>query len=194
MNNLQNVVVSLEQRYQQLAQNPASGSSLTTQLEALEQRVEQSEKHYTETVKTLHKDIKEISAGMNVSEQVQETEKLQTLVSSLEQRYQQLAHTPGSNPELTKHLKALEQRLQQSEIQSATTIKALQHDLQTVSARMTTLNQSIGAETVEALHHDIQEVSAGMLKLAQSISLLEQTKIQTQPIQAGSITAPRDQP
>ncbi len=190
MDNLQAAVVSLEQRYQQLGQASSSSPGLTEQLHALERRVEESEKHYAETVQGLHGDIKELSVGVQSGIKTPETEKLQALVASLEQRYQQLAHDPTSNPALTKHLKALEQRLQQSEIQSATTIKALQYDLQKVSSRMATLTQSIGAETVEALHHDIQEVSAGMLKLAQSISHLEQTKIQTKPIQAGSITSP----
>ena len=190
MDNLQAVVISLEQRYQQLAQAPSSNPALTENIQALEQRVEESEKHYAETVKGLHGDIKELSVGVQSGLKTPETEKLQSLVASLEQRYQQLAHDPSSNSALTKQLKAMEQRLEQSEIQSATTIKALQHDLQTVSARMATLTQSIGAETVEALHHDIQEVSLGMLKLAQSISLLEQTKIPTNSIKAGSITTP----
>ena len=188
--NLQAAVVSLEQRYQQLGQTSASNPALTAQLQALELRVEESEKHYAETMKGLHEDIKELSVGVQTGLNTEETKKLQALVASLEQRYQQLAHTPSANPALTKHLKALEQRMQDSEIQSATTIKALQYDLQKVSSRMATLTQSIGAETVEALHHDIQEVSAGMLKLAQSISHLEKTKSLTKPIQAGSITAP----
>ncbi len=188
--NLQAVVISLEQRYQQLAQAPSSNPTLTENLQALEQRVQESEKHYAKTVKGLHGDIKKLSVGGQSGLKAPETEKLQSLVASLEQRYQQLAHDPSSNPALTKHLKALEQRLEQSEIQSATTIKALQYDLQKVSSRMATLTQSIGAETVEALHHDIQEVSAGMLKLAQSISHLEQTKIPSNSIKAGSITTP----
>ncbi len=188
--NLQAAVVSLEQRYQQLGQTSSSNPGLTEQLQSLEQRVEESEKHYAETVKGLHGDIKELSVGVQSGLKTPETEKLQSLVASLEQRYQQLAHDPSSNPALTKHLKALEQRLEQAEIQSATTIKALQHDLKTVSTRMATLTQSIGAETVEALHHDIQEVSLGMLKLAQSISHLEQTKIPSNSIKAGSITTP----
>ncbi len=194
MQNLQAAVITLEQRYQQLGQASSSSPALTEQLHALEQRVEESEKHYAETVQGLHGDMKELSMGVQTGLKTPETEKLQALVASLEQRYQQLAHDPSSNPALTKQIKALEQRLQQSEIQAATTIKALQHDLQKVSSRMATLTQSIGAETVEALHRDIQEVSLGMLKLAQSISHLEQTKIQTKPIQAGSITAPRDKP
>ena len=194
MENLQAAVISLEQRYQQLGQDSSSNPALTEQLHALEQRVEESEKHYAETVQGLHGDMKELSVGVQSGLNTPETEKLQALVASLEQRYQQLAHDPSSNPALTKDLKALEQRLQESEIQSAITIKALQHDLQKVSSRMSTLTQSIGAETVEALHRDIQAVSAGMLKLAQSISHLEQTKIQTKPIQAGSITTPRDRP
>ncbi len=194
MDNLQAAVISLEQRYQQLAQTPSSNPRLTENLQALEQRMKESEKHYAETVKGLHGDIKELSVGVQSGLTTPETEKLQSLVASLEQRYQQLAHDPSANTALSKHLQALEHRVQQSEIQSATTIKALQDNLQTVSARMATLTQSIGAETVEALHHDIQEVSLGMLKLAQSISHLEQTKIQTKPIQAGSIIAPRDRP
>ena len=194
MENLQTAVISLEQRYQQLGQASTTSPALTEQLHALEQRVEESEKHYAETVQGLHGDMKELSVGVQSGLKTPETDKLQALVASLEQRYQQLAHDPSSNSALTEHLKALEQRLEQSEIQSSTTIKALQYDLQKVSSRMATLTQSIGAETVEALHRDIQAVSAGMLKLAKSISHLEQTKIQTKPIQAGSITAPRDQP
>jgi len=193
--NLQALVLGLEERYQQLTQTPSSNPVFTEHLQALEKRVEQSEKHYAETVKALHKDIQELSGGMRAALKKEETENLRALVASLENRYQQLTQAPSSNPMLTEHLQALEKRVEQSEKRHAETVKALEHEVQAVSARMMTLAQSLSAETVEALHHDIQEVSAGMLKLAQSISHLEKTKSPspTSPIHAGSITAPEGQ-
>lgn len=188
--NLQTLVLGLEERYQRLAQTPPANLALTKQLQALEKRVEQSEKHYTQTVKALHKDIQELSTGMQSTLQNAGADKLREVVHSLEKRYQQLAQAPSSNHSLTENLQALEERVAQSEKHHAKTVWALQQDVQNVSTRMITLTQSLSAETVEALQHDIQEVSAGMLKLAQSISHLEKTKVPAIPIHTGSITTP----
>ncbi len=191
--NLQTLVLGLKERYQQLAQTPSANLALTEHLQALEQRVEKSEKHYAETVKALHDDIQEISVGMKATLKNEATDNLRDLVTSLEDRYQQLAQAPSSNLALTEHLQALEQRVKKSEKHHAETVKALQDEVQTVSARMMTLTQSFGPETMEALHNDIQEISAGMLKLAQSITHLEKTKSPTIPIHAESATAPQGQ-
>ena len=193
MENLEALVLGLEERYQQLAQAPSSNAALTQQLETLEQRVEKSEKHYAESVQALHNDIQEISMGMRAALKNEDTDNLRNLVTSLEERYQRLTQAPSSNPALIQHLQALEQRVKKSENYNAETIKAFEHELRKVSARVVTLTQSISAETVEALHRDIQEVSAGMLKLTQSISHLENKKPRATPIHTGSITAPQDQ-
>ncbi len=191
--NLQALVLSLEERYQQLNETPSQNPALTEHINALEQRVEQSEKHYAETVKRLHEDIQEISVGMRAALKNNSRDNLQEIVTSLEQRYEQLTQAPSADPTLTEHLQALEQRVKQSEKNHAETVEALQNDVQAISARVMTLAQSFSPETVEALHHDIQEVSAGMLKLAQSISHLEKTKAPTTAIHTQSTAAPANQ-
>ncbi len=169
--------------------NPA----LAEHLEALEERIEISEKHYAETVKALHDDMQDISSGMQAALTNQGAENLEDLsnsLASLEERYQQLAQGSPANPALAEHLHALEQRVKLSEAQQAKTVAALKRDIGEVSARMNTLANSMSAETVEALHHDIQEVSAGMMKLAQSISHLEKTKNSPTAIHTESRSVP----
>ncbi len=179
---------------QEFIQTSPENPALAAQLQALEQRIETSEKHYAETVKALHDDMKDISSGMEAVTTSQGAENLQGLVNSLEsleERYQQLAQASSATPPaLTEHLQALEQRVKLSEAQQAETVEALKHEIGEVSARMNTLATSLSAETVEALHHDIQEVSAGMMKLAQSISHLEKAKNSPTPIHTESRSAP----
>ncbi len=188
--NLRDLVVSLEERYQQLSQTPSKDAALTQHLQALEQRVDQYEQHHTETLRTLQHDIQEISTGMQANVGNEATDNLRERVVSLEQGYQRLAKTPTAAPVLTSHLQALEQRMEQSEKDHAESVNALQHDIQEISAGMQTLAKSISIETVEALHHDIQEVSAGMMKLAQSINHLQRTNNTSKAIHTESRSTP----
>ncbi len=179
--NLHALVTSLEQRYRHLEQTASPNPNQDEHLEALEQRMEESEKRYAERVNALNEDIQKISVGMNDDDKTQEIQNLHALVTSLEQRFQQLPQTVSSNPTLNTDLQALQQRVEQSEQQSAEAVKDLQEDMQKISVTRQADDMTQEMENLQAVvisleqrYQDLAQAPSSNPALTENIQALEQ--------------------
>ena len=152
---LQDLIASLEQRNVHLSQTSSSNSSLTEQLQDLEQRIQQSEQQYAETVQALQEDVKQLSTERQTD--ADNSEKLETQVTSLEERYQALAQTSPSNPTHTANLEALEQRVEEAEQHYGESLTTLQEDMQKMSVEMQETSKTQELEKLQSIVASLEE-------------------------------------